>query len=162
MLRKSVWPSVWSIMVIGVLLLSACAAPVAAPAAEPAAGTTPAPAAAASGEKPYAGLEINVLTFTGPQIAEPLQRRGPDYEALTGAKVNVTVVPFSDLYQKMLTDMATGTNAFDAYVFAPQWMADFIEPGYLEDLTDHVNKDTALEWNDVAPFFRNFSSTYQG
>ena len=26
---------------------------------------------------PYEGVEINVLTFTGPQIAEPLQRRGP-------------------------------------------------------------------------------------
>jgi multiple sugar transport system substrate-binding protein len=59
-------------------------------------------------------VEINVLTFTGPQIAEPLQRRGPDFEALTGAKVNVVIVPFSDLYQKILTDAATGTNAFDA------------------------------------------------
>ncbi len=29
--------------------------------------------------KPYEGVEINVLTFTGPQIAEPLQRRGPDF-----------------------------------------------------------------------------------
>ena len=26
---------------------------------------------------PYEGVEINVLTFTGPQIAEPLQRRAP-------------------------------------------------------------------------------------
>lgn len=153
-------PYALSSLVIVVLLLSACAAPVAAPAGEAAAGEAPAPAAA--GEQPYAGLEINVLTFTGPQIAEPLQRRGPDYEALTGARVNVTVVPFSDLYQKMLTDMATGTNAFDAYVFAPQWMVDFIEPGYLEDLTGRVQNDTALEWEDVAPFFRNFSSTYEG
>jgi multiple sugar transport system substrate-binding protein len=112
--------------------------------------------------KPYEGVEINVLTFTGPQIAEPLQRRGPDFTALTGAKVNVIIVPFSDLYQKILTDMATGTNSYDAFVFAPQWMVDFITPGYLEDLTDRVKNDPAIQWDDIAPFFRNFSATYGG
>jgi len=42
-----------------------------------------------------------VVTFTGPQIAEPLQRRAPDFNKLTGAQVEVITVPFSDLYQKI-------------------------------------------------------------
>jgi multiple sugar transport system substrate-binding protein len=117
---------------------------------------------AVPGAKPYEGVEVNVLTFTGPQIAEPLQRRSPDFEALTGAKINVTIVPFSDLYQKILTDMATETNAFDAFVFAPQWMVDYITPGYMEDLTDRVAADSAIQWDDIAPFFRDFSATYGG
>ena len=71
-------------------------------------------------------------------------------------------VPFSDLYNKLLTDFATGTNSYDAAVFAPQWMGDFIEPGYLEDLTDRVKADQALKWDDVAPFFRDFSASYKG
>jgi multiple sugar transport system substrate-binding protein len=112
--------------------------------------------------KPFEGLEVNVLTFTGPQIAEPLQRRGPDFTALTGAKINVIVVPFSDLYPKILTDLATGTNSFDSFVFAPQWMVDYIVPGYLEDLTDRIAADPAIKWNDIAPFFRDFSATYGG
>lgn len=110
----------------------------------------------------YDGVEIDIVTFTGPQIAEPLQRRAPEFEAMTGARVNVTTVPFSDLYQQVLTDMATGTNSFDGAVFAPQWMVDYITPGYLEDLTERVNADAALEWDDVGTFFRDFSSTYQG
>ncbi|HID87461.1 MAG TPA: extracellular solute-binding protein, partial [Anaerolineae bacterium] len=118
---------------------------------------TPAPEA-----KPFEGVEVNILTFTGPQIAEPLQRRGPDFTELTGAKINVIVVPFSDLYTKILTDLATGTNAYDAWVFAPQWMVDYIVPGYMEDITDRVMADEALEWEDIAPFFRDFSATYQG
>ena len=69
------------------------------------------------------------MTFTGPQIAEPLQRRAPDFEKLTGAKVNVITVPFSDLYQKLLTDWSTGTNSIDAGVFAPQWMVDYVDAG---------------------------------
>jgi multiple sugar transport system substrate-binding protein len=117
---------------------------------------------AAPEAKPYEGVELNILTFTGPQIAEPLQRRGPDFTELTGAKVNVIVVPFNELYQKLLTDMATGTNSFDAFVFAPQWMVDYITPGYLEVLTDRIAADADLEWGDVAPFFRDFSASYQG
>ncbi len=113
-------------------------------------------------DQPYAGVVLDVLTFTGPQIAEPLQRRAPDFAELTGAQVNVVTVPFSDLYQAILTDQATGTNSFDAFVFAPQWMADYVGPGYLEDLTDDVANDPDLQWDDIAPFFRNFSATFGG
>ena len=96
-------------------------------------------------DKPYEGVTVNIVTFTGPQIAEPLQRRAPDFEKLTGAKVQVITVPFSDLYNKLLTDFATGTNSYDAAVFAPQWMGDFIEPGYLEALTERVKGDAGAE-----------------
>ena len=112
--------------------------------------------------KKYDGVTVNVMTFTGPQIAEPLQRRAPDFKRLTGAVINVVTVPFSDLYNKLLTDFGTGTNSIDAMVFAPQWMGDFVEPGYLEDLTDRVKADAALQWDDVSPFFREFSATYAG
>lgn len=112
--------------------------------------------------KDFDGVTVNVMTFTGPQIAEPLQRRGPDFEALTGAKINVITVPFSDLYTKLLTDWASGTNSIDAAVFAPQWMVDYVGPGYLEDLTDWAAADTALQADDIAPFFREFSQTYNG
>ena len=112
--------------------------------------------------KQFDGVTVNVLTFTGPQIAEPLQRRGPEFTKLTGAKINVVTVPFSDLYQKILTDMVTRTNSFQAFVFAPQWMVDYVTPGYLEDITDRVKGDAALQWNDIAPFFRDFSASYAG
>jgi multiple sugar transport system substrate-binding protein len=112
--------------------------------------------------KPFDGVTVNVLTFTGPQIAEPLQRRAPAFEKLTGAKINVVIVPFSDLYQKILTDAATGTNSYDAFVFDPQWLGDFVPPGYLEDLGPRIRADKKINWLDIAPFFRNFSATYRG
>src|SRR5438128_9357943 len=110
----------------------------------------------------FSGVTVRVVTFTGPQIAEPLQRRAPDFNKLTGAQVEVITVPFSDLYQKILTDFATKTNSYDAIVFAPQWMGDYVPAGYLEDLSDRVKADSSLQWNDIAPFFRDFSATYQG
>jgi len=112
--------------------------------------------------KEFDGVTINIMTFTGPQIAEPLQRRAPDFEKMTGAKVNVITVPFSDLYQKLLTDWAAGTNSIDAGVFAPQWMVDFVSGGYLEDVSARVAKDKALQESDIAPFFREFSQRFGG
>ncbi len=110
----------------------------------------------------FSGVTVRVLTFTGPQIAEPLQRRGPDFEKQTGAKIEVITVPFSDLYQKLLTDFATKTNSYDATVFDPQWMGDYVPSGYLEDLGSRIQGDSALQWNDIAPFFRDFSATFKG
>lgn len=110
----------------------------------------------------FEGVTVNVMTFTGPQIAEPMQRRGPDFEALTGAKINVITVPFSDLYSKLLTDWASGTNSIDAAVFAPQWMTDYVGAGYLEDLSERVAADDAIQVDDIAPFFREFSQQYDG
>ena len=110
--------------------------------------------AQAAGE--FDGVTVNVMTQTG-AIQEPLQRRAPEFEALTGAKINVIAVPFSDLYQKVLTDWASGTNSVDAAVFAPQWMVDYIAGGYLEDLTPRIAADTDIEEDDVGAFFRDFS-----
>jgi multiple sugar transport system substrate-binding protein len=126
------------------------------------AGVLCAVAEPASAAGKYDGVNINLVTFTGPQIAEPLQRRAPEFAKLTGANVQVITVPFSDLYNKVLTDFATGTNSYDAAVFAPQWMVDFIEPGYLEDLTDRINADPSIKWDDIGLFFRDFSASYNG
>src|SRR5438876_1172627 len=115
-----------------------------------------------SSNQSFSGTTIRVVTFTGPQIAEPLQRRAPDFEKATGAKVQIITVPFSDLYQKVLTDFATTTTSYDATVVDPQWMGDYVPPGYLEDLTDRVQNDSTLQWNDIAPFFRDFSATFKG
>jgi multiple sugar transport system substrate-binding protein len=155
------------ILILVSVLLTACGAPATqAPAATEAPDATDAPAEApaatdASGAKMYDGVTIDILTFVGPQVAEPLQRRGPDFTALTGAKVNIITVPNSELYQKVLTDAVSGTNAYDGYLFAPAWIVDFAPAGLIEDLTPYVEKDAALEWDDVAPFFRDFNS-YDG
>ena len=109
----------------------------------------------------FDGVTVNIMTQTG-AIQEPLQRRAPAFEKLTGAKINVIAVPFSDLYQKVLTDWASGTNSVDAAVFAPQWMVDYVAGGYLEDLGPRIAQDKALQWNDIAPFFRDFSSSFGG
>jgi len=166
---KNLLLKILSVMIVFSVLITACGAPVTdvpmateapviteAPAATEVPATTEAPAG-----KIYDGVTIDILTFVGPQVAEPLQRRGPDFTELTGATVNIITVPNSELYQKVLTDAVSGTNAYDGYLFAPAWVVDFAPAGLIEDLTPYVEADAALEWDDVAPFFRDFNS-YNG
>ena len=131
-------------------------APLAVPLAAALAGAL-ASAPALAQDKAHEGVTVNVMTFTGPQSAEPLQRRGAEFAEATGATVNVVTVPFSDLYQKLLTDWITGTDSIDAAIIAPQWAVDYVTPGLLEDLSAKVEADDALQVDDIAPFFRDFS-----
>ena len=119
-------------------------------------------AASATPDISFEGIAIKVLTFDGPQITEPLVRRAPDFEALTGADVEIISVGFSDLDDTILNDLSTQSNAYQAYVFAPQWLTDYAALGHFADLTSHVTNDAALQWDDITPFFRDFSATYQG
>lgn len=145
------------------LILAACT-PSAAPTPAATQEETAAPTEAVATEAPTAepttaGVsEITILTFVGPQVAEPMQRRAPDFTTKTGIKVNIVTVPNSELYQKALTDMTTGTNSYDGFLFAPQWLVDFAPAGYLVDLTDWAKSDTDLQWDDIAPFFQSFNS----
>ena len=103
----------------------------------------------------FDGVTVNIMTQTG-AIQEPLQRRAPEFEKMTGAKINVIAVPFSDLYQKVLTDWASGTNSVDAAVFAPQWMVDYVSGGYLEDLGPRIAKDQAIKWDEIGAVLPQF------
>jgi len=111
---------------------------------------------------PFDGVEFTLLTFVGPQVAEPLQRRAPDFEKESGAKVNIVTVPNADLYTTLLKDQSTGTNSYQAFLIAPAWMGDFVEGGYLEQLDDYIKKDPKIQWDDIAPFFRDFNASYKG
>jgi multiple sugar transport system substrate-binding protein len=116
----------------------------------------------AQAQKMYEGVEINLLTRPGPVIAGRLEERGREYQEMTGAKINVSTVPFADLFQKLLTDWATGTNSIDVGVFAAGWGVELDAAGLLEDLDPYVAKDTKLNLDDVAPYFREFGQKIGG
>src|ERR1041384_675758 len=69
--------------IIPILVVTACstAAP-SSPPSQAAASEAPATAAASASAAAadFTGVTVNLLTFNGPQVAEPLQRRAPDFE----------------------------------------------------------------------------------
>ena len=48
----------------------------------------------------FKGVTVDILTRPGYVIAGPLAERGKDFEAMTGAKIVVTEVPFAEIFPK--------------------------------------------------------------
>jgi len=67
--------------------------------------------ASAAGD--YDGVVVNILTRPGPVIAQRMVERGEEFKEMTGAEIRVAEVPFAELFQKILTDWATGTKSID-------------------------------------------------
>ena len=66
------------------------------------------------------------------------------------------------MFQKLLTDWATGTNSIDVGVFASGWAVEMVDGGLLEDLTDYVANDDEIDINDIAPYFREYNQKIGG
>lgn len=116
---------------------------------------------ASSTTQRFDGVTINIITHDGAQKTAA-GRHIAGFEALTGAKVNQTAVPFKDLYETLQKNWSGTASKYDLAIVLPQWLIDFINGGYLEDLSDRQKSDAALQWEDIAPLFRNFSATYKG
>ena len=105
---------------------------------------------ASSTPQRFDGTEINLLTMEG-VIGNAVKHHLSKFESQTGAKVNLTLVPVNDLYNTAWKDWSSATPKYDSVVLVSQRMADLADAGYLEDLTQRVKTDAALQWQDVAP-----------
>ncbi len=132
----------WLVVVaVLALVLSACAAPAAPPAQE----------GAAEGDQPFAGQTVVVVTQTGRSIGGPVEDFAPDWEAMTGANVELQQFAFGELFEKMITSFDTGAIDYDMLIFPADWAGDFMAPGYLEPITDDIL--AALEPEDIIPLY---------
>lgn len=116
--------------------------------------------AAADGQ--YDGVVVDILTRPGPVIAGRIVERGEEFKAMTGAEIRVAEVPFAELFQKILTDWATGTNSIDVGVFASGWGVELVSGGLVENLDDYLAADEKIDLQDIAPYFRDFNQKVEG
>ncbi len=119
-----------------------------------------APALASAEE--YDGVVVNILTRPGPVIAQRIVERGEEFKEMTGAEIRVAEVPFAELFQKILTDWATGTKSIDVGVFASGWGVELVSGGLVENLDGYIEKDDKLNPDDIALYFREFNQKVEG
>jgi multiple sugar transport system substrate-binding protein len=110
----------------------------------------------------FDGVTVNILTRPGPVIAGPLKERGAVFEKETGAKIVVNEVPFAEIFPKIQNDWTTGTNSIDVGVFAAGWGVELDAAGLLEDMDPYIAKDTKINMDDIAPYFRDFGQKIGG
>ncbi len=78
---------------------------------------------------------------------------------LYGIDVELIGIPVTELYDKQILELATGTGAYCLMQINPGWMGDYVD--HLLPLDDYMDKwDPA--WEDVHEGFRVWENTYEG
>ena len=98
-------------------------------------------------QKKFAGKNIRVLYFSA-TYADAAKEYAKEFEAATGAKVEVVDFPYLTLYEKMGLALSSGDSSYDAVTPACQWDGEF-EP-FMEDLTPYIQKDK-FDSADIIP-----------
>jgi len=107
--------------------------------------------------KKYKGTTLRVLWEAGLQAQDPLSYSGPEWEKLTGIKIQVIETPFPELFSKMVTAHLAGSGDFDVISYVPAWQADLVEAGVLEPLNPFLDKYMPPgTLDDIHPTYRQW------
>ena len=113
---------------------------------------------AASDDKPFAGEKLTVLYMSG-VYADAAKSIVDEFEAETGATVEVVDFPYTTLHEKALLDLTSGTGSYDIIDVASQWDGEFAP--YMTDLGPLMEKDGYTTDVFIENVFAN-SGSWQG
>lgn len=87
---------------------------------------------------PYEGETLTVLYMSGAH-ADSAHSIVPEFEAATGAKVEVVEYSYQELYEQSLLDLISYIGTYDVINIDSQWDGEFAP--YLEPLEDYIARD---------------------
>lgn len=121
----------------------ASAVPVASPTAAPVAPLPNEPVAAgpwelASAAAPYKGTTIKAVFLDRPGYAAAIKLL-PEFEQLTGIKVEYDILPYEDTYAKEVLDFTGKIGAYDVVLIDVVWIGEFASRGWVVPLEKFSN-----------------------
>lgn len=99
--------------------------------------------------KKYSGTTLRVMLGAGGGAFDVYKKMTEDFTSQTGIKFDYTTLPDADYYSKIVLDVTTGTNSFDAYLYTYFWKGE-LEAGFadLEKLLPGIEGAPALGLDD--------------
>lgn len=71
------------------------------------------------------------------------------WQKKTGSKVNIVQIPYGNLYTRLSTAFASGSQEFDLAIYAANWAPEFAVNGNVLDLEPYYERKT--NWGSVLP-----------
>ena len=116
--------------------------------------------------RPFAGATVRVLSQDeGPRgaISGPLLAFAPVFEELSGAEVELELVPVTNLYATMMLDLQRGVGRYDATVVGAYFYGELIDGGYLRPVDELVASGRFPRWSyDAMPPALRTLYTWEG
>ncbi len=158
-------------VLIGSLIFTACAP---TPTTQPvqtkspiiteAAVVTEAPLATeAPTQKPFEGVTINIM-MEGVPDTEFVQKVLPKFEESTGMKVNIEVLNYALMHEKLVPQLTApeGAGSYDVIVVDNYWVGEFVRAGWLMQLDDKVATSKTIKLEDYLPSMVNMVGKLNG
>ena len=103
-------------------------------------------------EKPWAGTTINVAMVAEPR-ADALQKLAPEFEKLTGIKVNFNILAYPTLQEKQMVALTQGTGAYDVVHVDCVWVGQYAGEGWTIPLEEFILRTdhNTLALDDLIP-----------
>lgn len=107
----------------------------------------------AEADKPYAGVELNFLRHSG-YDADWMTKKADEFYELSGIRVNIEQVAYSDSHNKFVVDASSPGGTYDLYATTEYWLPEFYEGGWVIDMAPYLNNpdlyDPAFDKEDVS------------
>ena len=97
----------------------------------------------------FQGQEVRWL-FHGSHFESGFKPWSEKWAAEHNAKVITTVVPFEDLYQKLMTELVGGGGDYDIIQYMYPWGGTVAGGGYLLPLSSYIDVNSDW-WKDITP-----------
>ena len=99
---------------------------------------------------PYEGQTVTVTVNTagekGP-ISGPIYEVREEFEAATGATLEIVEIPFADHFPKLMTDLTTETGQYDAAIAGAWWLGDLVGGDFIVPYDQWYEDGSFPQWN---------------
>lgn len=105
---------------------------------------------------PFAGQTVSVIVNTagekGP-ISGPFYEVRDEFEAATGATLEIVEVPFAEHFPKLMTDVTTESGQYDTSIAGAWWLGDLVAGDFIMPYDDYYTDERFPQWDieDVLP-----------
>lgn len=117
----------------------------------------------ADAAKPYTGTQIKAIFLDRPGYKAAAQLI-PEFEKITGIKVNTEVIPYENTREKIVLDMAAQGGEYDVVLTDVVWIGEFASNGWLVPLekfySDPKLADPALNLKGFFPVLLDSFGTW--
>jgi len=113
--------------------------------------------------KPFEGQTINIAMVAEPR-SDAVKKLLPEFEQLTGIKVNLEILPYPTLQEKQAVAVTQGTGAYDVVHVDCVWVGQYAGQGLVIPVDDYIKKTDAkvLALDDFIPSVLDEQGSWEG
>lgn len=102
---------------------------------------------------PYAGQTVKVMVVKGAVIGGPLVELKDEFEAATGAKLELVRLPLEEMFANLISDMTNRVGKYDGAIVGAWWLGELVAGDHIISYDKYYLDPRFPKWdiNEVLP-----------